>query len=152
MADDVKIKHVAGHSEERFLGSDIFESQGRSLPPPRNEGKVREDAREVDVYHRCDVVVVGGGPAGCAAAWAAAKAGADVTLVERYNCLGGLSTGGPVMWIDRMTDWQGEHVIQGFARHFIERMPPELETRFDRLITERRRSRSIRRADRRQAR
>ena len=40
----------------------------------------------------------------------------DVTLVERYNCLGGLSTGGLVMWIDRMTDWQGEHVIQGFAR------------------------------------
>ena len=88
-------------------------------------GTVREDAREIDVYHRCDVVVVGGGPAGCAAAWAAAKAGADVTLVERYNCLGGLSTGGLVMWIDRMTDWQGNHVIQGFAREFIERMPRE---------------------------
>ncbi len=56
---------------------------------------------------------------------AAARAGADVTLVERYNCLGGLSTGGLVMWIDRMTDWDGNHVIQGFARHFIERMPPE---------------------------
>ena len=24
-----------------------------------------------------------------------------------------------------MTDWQGNHVIQGFARHFIDRMPPE---------------------------
>ena len=84
---------------------------------------MREDAREIDVYHQCDVVVIGGGPAGCAAAWAAAKAGADVTLVERYNRLGGLSTGGLVMWIDRMTDWQGNHVIQGFAREFIERMP-----------------------------
>ena len=40
---------------------------------------------------------MGGGGTGCAAAWAAAKAGADVTLVERYNCLGGLSTGGLVM-------------------------------------------------------
>jgi hypothetical protein len=29
------------------------------------------------------------------------------------------------MWIDRMTDWSGNHVIQGFARQFIERMPPE---------------------------
>ena len=86
---------------------------------------MREEAREIDVYHKCDVVVIGGGPAGCAAAWAAAKAGADVTLVERYNCLGGLSTGGLVMWIDRMTDWQGNHVIQGFAREFIERMPKE---------------------------
>lgn len=125
MADEVKMQRIAGHSEERFLGSDVFESAGRNLPPPRRGGTVREDAREIDVYHRCDVVVVGGGPAGCAAAWAAAQAGADVTLVERYNHLGGLSTGGLVMWIDRMTDWSGRHVIQGFARHFIERMPAE---------------------------
>ena len=125
MADEVKVQRIAGHGEERFLGSDVFESSGRNLPPPRREGTVREDAREIDIYHQCDVVVIGGGPAGCAAAWAAAKAGADVTLVERYNCLGGLSTGGLVMWIDRMTDWQGNHVIQGFAREFIERMPAD---------------------------
>ncbi|WP_328597983.1 FAD-dependent oxidoreductase, partial [Croceibacterium soli] len=124
--DDLpRMKRIEGHSEDRFLGSDVFESTRHTLPPPRRGGTVREDAREIDVYHKCDVVVIGGGPAGCAAAWAAAKAGADVTLVERYNCLGGLSTGGLVMWIDRMTDWQGNHVIQGFARHFIDRMPPE---------------------------
>ena len=120
-----KLQEVKGHSEERFLGSDVFESTRHTLPPPRRGGTITEEAREVDVYHQCDVAVIGGGPAGCAAAWAAAKAGADVTLVERYNCLGGLSTGGLVMWIDRMTDWQGNHVIQGFAREFIERMPPE---------------------------
>lgn len=126
MADDnVKMQRVEGHSEERFLGSDVFESSGRNLPPPSGGGTVREDARDIAIYHKCDVAVIGGGPAGCAAAWAAAKAGADVTLVERYNCLGGLSTGGMVMWIDRMTDWAGNHVIQGFARQFIERMPPE---------------------------
>ncbi len=126
MADDKpKLQEVKGHSEERFLGSDLFELSGRNLPPPNGVGTIREDAREIDIYHKCDVAVIGGGPAGCAAAWAAAKAGADVTLVERYNCLGGLSTGGLVMWIDRMTDWDGNHVIQGFAREFIERMPPE---------------------------
>ncbi|MFC4254427.1 FAD-dependent oxidoreductase [Altererythrobacter xixiisoli] len=126
MADnEVKMQRIAGHSEDRFLGSDVFESGGRNLPPPRRGGTVREDARDIDIYHQCDVVVIGGGPAGCAAAWAAAKAGADVTLVERYNHLGGLSTGGMVMWIDRMTDWQGNHVIQGFAREFIERMPAD---------------------------
>ncbi|MEO6153347.1 MAG: FAD-dependent oxidoreductase [Croceibacterium sp.] len=125
MADDVKMQSISGHSEDRFLGSDVFESSGRNLPPPNGAGTVREDARDIAVYHQCDVAVIGGGPAGCAAAWAAAKAGADVTLVERYNHLGGLSTGGLVMWIDRMTDWSGNHVIQGFARHFIERMPPE---------------------------
>jgi len=126
MADDKpKMQRIQGHSEERFLGSDIFESTSHNLPPPNGSGTIREDACEIDIYHKCDVAVIGGGPAGCAAAWAAAKAGADVTLVERYNCLGGLSTGGLVMWIDRMTDWEGNHVIQGFAREFIERMPPE---------------------------
>jgi hypothetical protein len=123
--DRPALQTVEGHSEERFLGSDVFRSERHTLPPPRRGGTVREEARDIDVYHKCDVVVIGGGPAGCAAAWAAAKAGADVTLVERYNCLGGLSTGGLVMWIDRMTDWQGNHVIQGFARHFIDRMPAE---------------------------
>ena len=126
MSDDKpKLQRVEGHSEDRFLGSDVFESSGRNLPPSRRSGSVREEARDIDVYHTTDVVVVGGGPAGCAAAWAAARAGADVTLVERYNCLGGLSTGGLVMWIDRMTDWHGNHVIQGFAREFIDRMPRE---------------------------
>jgi len=126
VGDDIpKLHHVEGGTEERFLGSDVFESRSHALPPPNGSGTIREDAREIDIYHRCDVAVIGGGPAGCAAAWAAARAGADVTLVERYNCLGGLSTGGLVMWIDRMTDWDGNHVIQGFARHFIERMPKD---------------------------
>ena len=123
--DEVKMQRIHGGKEERFLGSDVFESSGRNLPPPSGGGTYREEARDIDIYHKCDVVVIGGGPAGCAAAWAAANAGADVTLIERYNCLGGLSTGGLVMWIDRMTDWDGNHVIQGYARHFIDRMPPE---------------------------
>ncbi len=122
---DVKMQHMAGANEERILSSDVFESAGRNLPPANGTGTITEEARDIDIYHKCDVVVVGGGPAGCAAAWAAAKAGADVTLVERYNCLGGLSTGGLVMWIDRMTDWSGNLVIHGFAREFIERMPAE---------------------------
>jgi NADPH-dependent 2,4-dienoyl-CoA reductase/sulfur reductase-like enzyme len=54
------------------------------------------------------VLVVGGGPAGTAAAVAARRVGAEVMLVERYNHLGGLSTGGLVIWIDRMADWNGE--------------------------------------------
>ena len=61
------------------------------------------------------MLVVGGGPAGCAAAVAAARLGAKVTLVERYNHLGGLSTGGLVIWIDRMSDRSGKQIITGFA-------------------------------------
>ncbi|KUM79125.1 FAD-dependent oxidoreductase, partial [Streptomyces curacoi] len=46
---------------------------------------------------RTDVLVVGGGPAGTAAAYAAADAGADVVLVERYGFLGGNATAALVM-------------------------------------------------------
>ena len=48
---------------------------------------------------QCDVAVVGGGSAGFAAAWSAAKRGADVVLVEREGELGGTSTvGGVCSW------------------------------------------------------
>lgn len=71
------------------------------------------------------MLVVGGGPSGCAAAYAAAKVGADVVLLERYNHLGGLSTGGLVIWIDRMTDWSGRQVIRGFADEILGRLPAD---------------------------
>jgi hypothetical protein len=77
----------------------------------------------VPVFRDCDVLVAGGGPAGTAAAIAAARAGADTVLVERHNHLGGLSTGGLVIWIDRMTDWSGRRVIEGIAVELIDRLP-----------------------------
>jgi NADPH-dependent 2,4-dienoyl-CoA reductase/sulfur reductase-like enzyme len=82
-----------------------------------------EPAREVPVFAETDVLIVGGGPAGCAAAVGAARVGADVLLLERYGYLGGLSTGGLVIWIDRMTDWDGRQVIAGFARDILDRLP-----------------------------
>ncbi len=85
----------------------------------------REAARETPVFSETDVLVIGGGPSGTSAAVAAARLGADVTLVERYNHLGGLSTGGLVIWIDRMTDWEGNQVIAGFARELLDRLPKE---------------------------
>src|SRR5581483_7802146 len=85
----------------------------------------KEAAREIPVYGETDVLVIGGGPAGTAASIAAARCGAQVMLIERYNHLGGLSTGGLVIWIDRMTDWNGKQVIAGFAREIFERLPRE---------------------------
>lgn len=50
---------------------------------------VQEPARAIEVIHQCDVLVLGSGPGGLAAALAAARAGVSVTLVERFGCFGG---------------------------------------------------------------
>lgn len=63
-------------------------SQSRSLTLPPRAGTMAGET---------DVLVVGGGPAGIAAAWGAAAAGADVILVERYGFLGGNATAALVM-------------------------------------------------------
>ncbi|MDB5684995.1 MAG: putative dehydrogenase [Sphingomonas bacterium] len=112
-------------TEDRFLASDVFEAQQRALPPRNGTGFYSEPGKDIPVYHSCDVLVVGGGPSGTAAALAAAKAGADVVMLERYNHLGGLSTGGLVIWIDRMTDWTGRQVIRGFAEEVFDRLPAD---------------------------
>ncbi len=114
-------------THERILYSNInrggrLERKARSLPAGAPAAWT-EPAREIPVYAHCDVLVVGGGPSGTAAAVAAARTGADVLLLERYNHLGGLSTGGLVIWIDRMTDWSGKLVIRGFGEEVLDRLP-----------------------------
>jgi hypothetical protein len=86
---------------------------------------IQEPARDTPVYGSCDVLVVGAGPAGTAAAVAAAREGADVVLIERYGHLGGLSTGGLVSWIDRMADWNGELVVAGIGKELVDRCGPD---------------------------
>ena len=119
MTDDPK-DDAAGRL---FFQSAIF--HGARLPRrPRLSGvTIHEPARTVPVFRDCDVLVVGGGPSGTAAAIAAARTGAEVVLLERANHLGGLSTGGLVIWIDRMTDWSGQQIIRGMASDLLDRLP-----------------------------
>ena len=111
--------------DEQFFVSDMFRGREGGARARPDLGIVREAARDTPVYRECDVLVAGGGPAGTAAAAAAARMGADVVLLERYNHLGGLSTGGLVIWIDRMTGWDGRLVIRGFAEEVFDRLPKD---------------------------
>ena len=52
--------------------------------------------REIPLDDSWDVIVVGGGPAGCTAAAGAARDGARTLLVEATGSLGGMGTGGLV--------------------------------------------------------
>jgi hypothetical protein len=114
---------ITGDGGHLLFSSDVF-PQGHLPRRPRAElGTITEPARQVRVFRDCDVLVVGGGPSGTAAAIAAARTGADVVLLERANHLGGLSTGGLVIWIDRMTDWSGNQVIRGIANDLLDRLP-----------------------------
>jgi hypothetical protein len=107
----------------QFFEADVFDGAPRARRHDVPLGEVVEPARRTPLWARTQVLVAGGGPAGTAAAIAAARAGAQVMLVERYNHLGGLSTGGLVIWIDRMTDWHGVPVIRGLAEELIAALP-----------------------------
>lgn len=59
----------------------------------------QEEAREIPLAGDYDVIVCGGGPAGFAAALAAARSGASTMLIEVHGCIGGIWTAGMLSWI-----------------------------------------------------
>lgn len=86
-----------------------------------NERTVELSAIDCPVVAESDVVVVGGGPAGVAAAVSAARSGVSVTLLERYPALGGLASGGMVLVLDDMINGS-EITVTGIVSEYVERL------------------------------
>lgn len=82
--------------------------------------KITEAARAVDVIHTTDVLVIGSGPGGLAAALAAARCGVSVALVERFGCFGGNLT---VVGVEGFAWYRHEQTVEanGIGREFEER-------------------------------
>ena len=93
--------------------------------PPRT---ITEPARQIPLYGEYEVVVLGGGPAGIAAAVAAARAGRRTLLIERYGFLGGMGTAAGV------TNFCGLHAnVYGEMHRVVQGIATELLARIDGL-------------------
>ena len=89
---------------------------------------VQEPARDTPVIGEYDVVVLGGGPAGIAAAASAARCGAKTLLVERYGFLGGMGTAAGV------TNFCGLHAnVHGEIRQVVHGAADDLLASMERL-------------------
>ncbi len=89
---------------------------------------ISEPARDIPLYGEYEVVVLGGGPAGIAAAVAAARAGRRTLLTERYGFLGGMGTAAGV------TNFCGLHAnVHGEMHRVVKGIASDLLDRIDRL-------------------
>lgn len=75
--------------------------------------------RRIPALIETEVLVVGGGVAGIAAALACARSGIKTMLVERYGYLGGMATGGLVLSMEGFGDGE-KQVIKGVAAEIAE--------------------------------
>lgn len=80
---------------------------------------ITEPSRQISVVADTGVLIVGGGIAGMAAAIAAARNGAKVTLLEREFTLGGLATLGLITIYLPLCDGAGRQVCFGLAEELL---------------------------------
>ena len=81
-----------------------------------------EPPREIPVTRQADVIVVGGGPAGTAAAIASARSGAKTVLVEQFGYLGGTATASLMACINgfrNQVEPDATQVVRGIAEEIV---------------------------------
>lgn len=79
--------------------------------------------RDIDVAEATDVLVVGGGPAGLAAAVSAARTGASVRVIDRFGVVGGNLTAGLVGPCMTSFSLDGQtQLVRGVFDEFVRRM------------------------------
>jgi hypothetical protein len=81
-----------------------------------------EPAKEIDVFGEYDVVIVGGGPAGLAAAIASGRNGAKTLLIEQFGYLGGTATASLMININGFRNQvppDGTQTVKGIAQEII---------------------------------
>ena len=83
-------------------------------------------AREIPINEDYDIIVAGGGPAGCAAAIAAARGGAKVLLLEATGSLGGMGTIGLVPCWCPFSD-RVDVIYRGIALEVFEKSKAEMK-------------------------
>lgn len=108
------------------LGHPTVQGKTKKKTATLHKDCVEEPAREVPILLESDVLVVGGGPSGVAAALSAARMGMKTCLVERYNHLGGLWTGGLVLPLNcthgLSREAQRTQVIHGISGEITDRL------------------------------
>jgi len=86
----------------------------------------------METIHHTDVVVLGGGSAGVAAAVAAARKGLQVVLIERNAYLGGKATAAEVGTVCGLYHFskneQSEYIVNGFAKEFANKLQARSKT------------------------
>lgn len=106
---------MSTYSRRGFLKTAALLAAAAAIPHGMTAGSGNRERRtkladrKISVDDTYDIVVAGGGPAGCAAAIAAASEGSRVLLIEATGNLGGLGTSGMVPAWCPFTD--GEKII-----------------------------------------
>jgi hypothetical protein len=103
----------------RYGGATLTDGLHEDCHIRRREMEFLKETNRVPVVGRYDIIVVGGGIAGVAAALAARRNGCRVLIIEKTVVLGGLATLGLIAYYLPLCDGRGKKVSGGIAEELL---------------------------------